>query len=391
MPENTDLFNHANIIDMKKSDFVKKRDGTIYPKNDNVLVLFYAPWCHWCNKMKPEWRLLADHMRATNSQVKVGAVNCDTYPEIATALSIDGFPTICLFTGNKKIEYNGERTKDALIKFLDAETKMKQDKLQLGEEKKPTNKKDNAEKSFFEGSKVRELGPENFDIKTRSLVGLNEPVIILFYAPWCYWCNQIKPEWIDAASKAKKGVIVAAVDCSKYPLIGDAMQVEGYPTIKLYETKSFDSESTYHGERKASAIVRFIDSKTANLPSKAAASSSNHDDDEPTLTQPSFTNSFFTSNGVSGRPVFVSFYSKSDYASTRFKETVMPQLAHKYQRYIKVGALDCDQHGSLCRKLGVQTVPACILIKGNEVIMYTDSPDIDTISRFLYDQVVINK
>jgi protein disulfide-isomerase A5 len=381
-------FDSANVRELTKKDFYRRPDGKIYPKQDNTIVLFYAPWCYWCNKLKPEWAAFADDNAGASGGFSVAAANCDEHPEIATALGIDGFPTIMLFTGREIREYGGERSKAELASFVrGAEAGAGSAKAASAPAPQQPGPSGAGGSGFFEGGSVVELAPANFDLKRRQFAGVAAPLVVLYYAPWCYWCNQVKPEWVRLSAKAARmGAAVAALDCAKHPVVGDAMHVEGYPTIKLYTGASFESEVVYHGERTAEKVFDFVAGKLR----EAAAARGGAAAEGPAAGAPptggreaAARNKAAVAAAVPGRPVFVALYSRSNYDSMRVREEVLPRVAHKFQRYVKVGALDCDEHRAMCAKLQVAAVPAFLLIKGTEVLKYTGPATLDDLSNFL--------
>ena len=76
-----------------------------------VLVDFWATWCGPCQKLGPELEALA----AECSDLIIGKVNVDEYPQIAVELGVNTIPALFLYR-NGKIEKNliGYMTKDVL-------------------------------------------------------------------------------------------------------------------------------------------------------------------------------------------------------------------------------------------------------------------------------------
>lgn len=55
--------------------------------------------------------------------------------------------------------------------------------------------------------------------------------LVEFYAPWCGHCKNLAPEYAKAAKGLKGIANIAAIDASNEKI---DVQVQGYPTIKLY-------------------------------------------------------------------------------------------------------------------------------------------------------------
>jgi protein disulfide-isomerase A1 len=87
---------------------------------DFLLVEFYAPWCGHCKQLVPTWDKLGEQFK-DNEDIVVAKM--DSTANELEDIKIQGFPTIKLFKkgDNKVIDYNGERTLDGLVRFLESD------------------------------------------------------------------------------------------------------------------------------------------------------------------------------------------------------------------------------------------------------------------------------
>jgi protein disulfide-isomerase len=81
---------------------------------DGWFVKFYAPWCHHCQALAPNWSQMAREMRG---KLNVGEVNCDIEKRLCKEAKIKGYPTLLFFRGGERIEYAGLRGIGDLIDF----------------------------------------------------------------------------------------------------------------------------------------------------------------------------------------------------------------------------------------------------------------------------------
>lgn len=86
-------------IKYKVSDFYLIFLLHIYPefslsRKFVVLFQFYAPWCAHCKRLEPIWAHVAQAL--TNTNVRVGKVDCTRFTSLATEFKVNGFPTIML-------------------------------------------------------------------------------------------------------------------------------------------------------------------------------------------------------------------------------------------------------------------------------------------------------
>lgn len=77
-----------------------------------VIVDFWATWCGPCKMLAPVLAEIAEE----RADIKVGKVNIDEEPELATEFRIASIPTVMLFKDGKSVQTEiGYRSKDQLM------------------------------------------------------------------------------------------------------------------------------------------------------------------------------------------------------------------------------------------------------------------------------------
>jgi len=103
----------AVLSDDNFAEFVKE--------NDFSFIEFYAPWCGHCKSLAPVFIKTAAALKESNANVILAKVDCTQQKQICA--DVQGYPTIKLFSkSGKTVDYDGERTQEALVAFLSKRT-----------------------------------------------------------------------------------------------------------------------------------------------------------------------------------------------------------------------------------------------------------------------------
>jgi protein disulfide-isomerase A1 len=117
-------------------EFYEDNDGVLLLDNTNfdlaveahelLLVKFYAPWCGHCKKFAPVFADIATKLRAVQSaalpqsqaQVRLGKLDGTESVSIAERFEVKGYPKLKLFRNGRPEPYNGKRTADDVLGYL---------------------------------------------------------------------------------------------------------------------------------------------------------------------------------------------------------------------------------------------------------------------------------
>ncbi|EFJ45579.1 hypothetical protein VOLCADRAFT_105867 [Volvox carteri f. nagariensis] len=230
----------------------------------------------------------------------------------------------------------------------------------------------NANAFYSPNGPVVELTASNLKSKVKS-AGI---VLTEFYAPWCGHCQSLKPAW-EQAAKALKGIVaVGAVDCDTHKEVAGEYRIQGFPTIKLLyvddatgSIKSLD----YNGGRTAKDLVTFALDKAKSLAMKrlgekassgsgsssgsSSGSGSGSDGfyggtDVVTLTSDNFRTQVVKSNDLWLVEMYAPWCGHCKALKPAWIEAAS-ELAGK----VKIGAVDCTAHQTVCSEYGVQGYP----------------------------------
>jgi len=99
------------VIELTDADF-----KTTVAQSDAILVEFYASWCGHCKHFAPEYEKAAALLKG---RVPVARIDGAENPAASEAEGIEGFPTVKLFIHGRSILYNGPRTAEDVVRFVE--------------------------------------------------------------------------------------------------------------------------------------------------------------------------------------------------------------------------------------------------------------------------------
>ena len=100
-----------SAININKNNF----QNEVLNSDKTVLLDFWASWCAPCRMVAPIVEEIADERR----DIKVGKINVDEEPELATKFSIMSIPSLVVMKNWKIVQQvSGARPKNAILEML---------------------------------------------------------------------------------------------------------------------------------------------------------------------------------------------------------------------------------------------------------------------------------
>lgn len=99
------------VIHINKSNF----QNEVMNSEKEVLLDFWAPWCGPCRMIAP----ILEEIATEHSDIKVGKVNVDEQPELASQFDVMSIPTLVVIKNGKIVNQAvGARPKQSILGML---------------------------------------------------------------------------------------------------------------------------------------------------------------------------------------------------------------------------------------------------------------------------------
>ncbi|CAO1409516.1 unnamed protein product [Diamesa hyperborea] len=311
----------------------------LFKKENKFMLMIYTNWCGYCKKIKPEYSLTATEAKGKHVFAAVDLEKPENSP-IRKKYNITGFPTLLYFENSKvKYTFEGDNTKDSMIKFMDNPSAP------------PAEKPKDEEWSADPNSEIAHLTSKTFDAMLKE----EKSVLVIFYANWCGHCKRIKPKFEEAAQKLKdKNIpgLLAAVDAMTEKDLASRYNVKGFPTLKYFENSEFKFDVKV---RETDALVEFMENPSEPPVVVEEKESSWEDEDTHVVFLDEETFKPFLKKK---KHTMVLFYAPWCFHCKNAKpEYTRAAEEYKDDPRIEFAAVDCTKHSGICSAYEVRGYP----------------------------------
>lgn len=332
-----------------------------------LLTMFYAPWCGHCKRMKPEFAGAATELKG---EAILAGMDVDRPENMATrqVYNITGFPTILYFEkGKRKYDFGGERTRQGIVEWMEDPQAPKEP------EKEP--------EWSDEENEVVHLGDQTFD----DYLTNHDSVLVMFYAPWCGHCKNMKPEYVDAAAQLKEEGfegVMAAVDATIHRGLADRFEVKGFPAVKYFQNGEHVWD--FNGRTADKFVEHLKDPQEPPPPPPPEVPWTDVESEIDHLTDENFKS--FTKKK---KHMLIMFYAPwCGHCKEAKPEFTAAAEAFKDENKVSYAAMDCTVHKDTCATYEIKGYPTIKYFSyGKLVADYPMGRDEESFIKFMQNMV----
>ena len=106
-------FDFGNVIWLNESNATSE-----ISKYERIFVIFYSNWCHHCQQFMPEYVEASKYAEEQKIDIKFAKVDASANLNLSEEFQVEAVPAIYLIIKGVRHKYKGDRTKEALIRYM---------------------------------------------------------------------------------------------------------------------------------------------------------------------------------------------------------------------------------------------------------------------------------